>query len=78
MDEPLSVPAVMGQNVSSNQGRETCLPVRLVRACERYTALPVYAKSGSISALAGADAYVMIPRDREGLKKGERVWAELL
>lgn len=98
MDEPLSVPAVMGQNVSSNQGRETCLPVRLIRSCEAesnpaetaaegqdsqkgqdgYTALPVYAKSGSISALAGADAYVMIPRDREGLKKGERIWAELL
>ena len=80
--DPFPVPAVMGSNVSSNQGRETCLPVRLVRReggdGSGYEAVPVYAKSGSISALSKADAYVMIPRDREGLKKGERIWAELL
>lgn len=78
MPGPLSVPAVMGSNVSSNQGRETCLLVRLIRRETDYEAVPVYAKSGSISALAGADAYVLIPREREGLKKGERVWCERL
>lgn len=78
MKDLLPVPAVMGNNVSSNQGRETCLPVRLVPSENGYEAVPVYAKSGSISALARADGYVLIPRDREGLKKGERVWAELL
>lgn len=76
--EPFLIPAVMGSNVSSNQGRETCLPVRLIRTADGYEAAPVYAKSGSISALSEADAFVMIPRDREGIRKGERIWAELL
>ena len=30
------------------------------------------------SALAKADAFIMIPRNREGLRKGEKVKAELL
>ena len=69
--------AVMQENVSSNQGREMCLLVRLVCGEEDYTAVPVYAKSGSISALERADGYVMIPRNKEGLKKGERVRVEV-
>ena len=54
-----------------------CLLVRLVCGEEDYTAVPVYAKSGSISALDRADGYVMIPRNKEGLKKGERVRVEV-
>ena len=69
--------AVMQENVSSNQGRAACLPVRLVCGETDYGALPVYAKSGSISALSKADGYVMIPRNKEGLKKGERVRVEV-
>ena len=76
--EPLKIPAVMKENVSSNQVRATCLPVRLVPGADGYEAVPVYAKSGSISALAKADAFIMIPRNREGLRKGEKVKAELL
>lgn len=74
-------PAVLAENVSSNQGRATCLPVRLVLCREGdlcYEALPVHAKSGSISALSRADGYVMIPRDREGMRKGEIVRVEVL
>ena len=52
--------------------------MRLIRTADGYEAAPVYAKSGSISALSEADAFVMIPRDREGIRKGERIWAELL
>lgn len=79
----LSCPAVMHENVSSNQGRTTCLPVKLEPFRDEagnagYEAVPVYAKSGSISALAKADGFIIIPRDREGLKKGEPVQAELL
>lgn len=73
---PLPWPAVMGENVSSNQGRETCLLVELVAAEEGYQAMPVYAKSGSISCLSRADGYTLIKRSREGLKQGERVWVE--
>lgn len=73
---PLPWPAVMGENVSSNQGRETCLLVELVMGDEGYQAMPVYAKSGSISGLSRADGYILIKRSREGLKQGERVWVE--
>lgn len=69
--------AVMQENVSSNQGRATCLPVKLVCGEADYNAVPVYAKSGSISPLSKTDGYVMIPRNKEGLKKGERVRVEV-
>ncbi|MDO5416130.1 MAG: molybdopterin molybdotransferase MoeA [Lachnospiraceae bacterium] len=80
------LPAVMQENVSSNQGRETCLLVRLQEVREEeeemgagvlYGACPVYTKSGSISSLSRADGFLLIPRNREGLKKGERVYVEL-
>lgn len=69
--------ARISENVSSNQGRETCLPVKLIPDSEGFTAKPIYAKSGSIAALSRADGYVRIPRNREGLNKGEPVWVEV-
>ena len=81
----LPCPAVMAENVSSNHGRVSCLPVklRMVKKTEgsgtvTVEAVPVHAKSGSIFALASADGYVMIDRNREGLKKGEQVLVERL
>ena len=71
--------------MSSNHGRVSCLPVklRMVKKTEgsgtvTVEAVPVHAKSGSIFALASADGYVMIDRNREGLKKGEQVLVERL
>lgn len=74
--KPLPYPAVIKENVSSNQGRETCLLVKLSAGAKDYEAVPVYAKSGSISCLSEADGYTLIPRSREGLKAGERIWVE--
>lgn len=71
------IPAVMEENVSSNQGRATVLPVVLRAREDGYTAVPVYAKSGCISALSGTDGFVYIERNREGLKKGEIVFVEV-
>lgn len=73
---PLPYPAVLKENVSSNQGRETCLLVKLSAGEEGYEAVPVYAKSGNISCLSEADGYTLIPRCREGLKAGEKIWVE--
>lgn len=74
--------AVLTENVSSNQGRETCLLVELLPGGEetghRYRAVPVRAKSGSLSALSRAVGYVRIPRAREGMRRGEQVWVEVL
>lgn len=70
--------ATMQENVSSNQGRETCLLVQLVEDNHEYLAYPLYSKSGNISSLQNAYGYVLIPRQKEGLKKGERVRIEVL
>lgn len=65
--------AVISENVSSNQGRETCLLVTVKDGGDGYIATPVYAKSGSISPLSRSDGYLLIDRNKEGLQKGEKV-----
>ena len=66
--------AFLTGNVPSNHGREELLCVRL----DGREATPVYAKSGVISQLTAADGYIVIPRDSEGLKKGEAVRVRLI
>ena len=61
--------AVLSENVGSNHGREEFLCVRL----ENGTAYPVYGKSGVLTQLSASDGYIRIPRDAEGLRKGETV-----
>lgn len=70
--------AQISENVSSNQGRETCLFVHLIQKDQGYEAVPIYSKSGSISVLSKADGYTLISRQSEGLKKGETVQVEVL
>ncbi|MEG1548723.1 MAG: molybdopterin-binding protein [Clostridia bacterium] len=62
--------------VPSNHGREECVPVRLRRTGDGYTAVPVMGKSGLITTLCAADGYVRIPRDAEGVSCGDivEVW----
>ena len=61
--------AALTENISSNHGREEFVCVRL----ENGNAAPVYGKSGVVSQLNGADGYLRIPRDCEGLRAGETV-----
>ncbi|MCR5782572.1 MAG: molybdopterin molybdenumtransferase MoeA [Clostridia bacterium] len=56
-------------NVPSNHGREEYIPVRI----ENGEAMPVQAKSGIISVLSKADGYIIIDRNSEGLRAGEKV-----
>lgn len=60
--------------VSSNHGREEFVLVRLVGS----EAEPVPSKSGLISTVSRANAYFIIPRDQEGLPKGDLVWVTRL
>lgn len=64
-----TVSAQCAVNIPSNHGREECVPIRL----EGDKAVPVMGKSGLITTLAGADGYIRIPRDTEGVKQGENV-----
>jgi molybdopterin molybdotransferase len=64
-----SVQAVLTRAVSSNQGREEFIQVRL----KDGTADPIPAKSGLITSLAAANGFIRIPRDTEGLPQGALV-----
>ena len=64
-----TVRAGCSANIPSNHGREECVAVRL----EGKTAIPVMGKSGLITTLSGADGYIRIPRDAEGVAQGDSV-----
>jgi len=68
-----AVPAVLTEPVSANHGRAQYLSVTLSRRDGVLYAAPVRSKSGLITALAGADGWFGIPRDREGVPAGETV-----
>lgn len=61
--------AVITAAMPSNHGREECVPVKL----EGDTAAPIMSKSGLITTLSGADGFIRVPRDAEGLREGETV-----
>ena len=69
----LSITAACAEAIPSNHGREECVPVRL----EGKTAVPIMSKSGLITTLSGADGFIRIPRDAEGVSQGERVEVNL-
>lgn len=68
------VEARLSRAVSSNHGREEVILVRL----EGDQATPVPSKSGLISTVSKANGYFLIPRDREGLASGEKVYVHRL
>ncbi len=63
------VSAPLARAVSSNHGREEFVPVRLSDG----RAHPIASKSGLITTLAGADGFMRIARDCEGLSRDELV-----
>ena len=68
-NKPLTVSAEITESISSNHGREELVPVIL----ENGRAQPLFFKSGLVSLLSSADGFVVIPRNREGLFKDEKV-----
>lgn len=66
-DNPRKVKAPILCNISSNHGREEILCVKLTDK----GAMPVYGKSGVISLLSQSDGYIIIDRNREGLRSGD-------
>ncbi|GHV96368.1 molybdopterin molybdenumtransferase MoeA [Spirochaetia bacterium] len=75
--EPFPVPAKMVCNLAGSPGRAVYQPVALVRSGDGYLAEPLFGKSGMMSTLTGADGYVIIDLNKEGLQKGEEVWVHL-
>ncbi|MBQ9004168.1 MAG: molybdopterin molybdotransferase MoeA, partial [Eggerthellaceae bacterium] len=71
------VVARLAAGVPSNHGRAELAPVRLEPGDGRPAAVPVRGKSGLISQLSGADGYVEIGRNQEGLAAGAEVAVKL-
>ena len=63
--------ALINEAVSSNHGRAEYIAVFFDQASG--TAQPIRGKSGLIASLAGADGYICIPRDSEGIPAGAMV-----
>ena len=68
---PITVPAVITENVGANHGRAQYGGVRLFEKDGVLCARPIHTKSGLITSLAGADGYFCISRDCEGVGAGE-------
>ncbi len=65
--------AVCGQEIPSVSGREDFIRVRLEKPNRNKLpmAIPVWGKSGLLRPLVKADGLLIVPRDSEGLEKGE-------
>ncbi|MDK2981522.1 MAG: molybdopterin molybdotransferase [Chloroflexota bacterium] len=63
------ITAPLARAVSSNHGREEFVPVHL----DDGKVHPIASKSGLITTLAGADGFIRIARDTEGLSRDELV-----
>ena len=64
------VQAELSENLGANHGRAQVNACRLEVENGKRKALPIHSKSGLITQLAGADGYLVIDRDCEGLDKG--------
>jgi molybdopterin molybdotransferase len=64
------VRAVLSESLNANHGRMQINACRLEGVDGDLRAVPVRSKSGLITQLAGADGYLIIDRDCEGLPKG--------
>jgi molybdopterin molybdotransferase len=74
----LEVEAFLSMNIASQAGRDDFIPVRLVRDEKNCrVAIPLLGKSGLMSILSLADAYIHINYEKQGIKQGERVIAHI-
>ena len=67
------VKAVLSERIPANHGRAQYTGVTLTEENGVLTAHPVHTKSGLITQLSRVCGYVCVPRDAEGLEKGEEV-----
>ena len=78
VEEGVAIPAIFESNLPSAPGRETCQLVQLIDGEEGYIARPILGKSGLISTLSKSEGYIIIDRNKEGIKAGEEVKVYLL
>ncbi len=67
------LPAALTRNLPSVSGREEYVRVKLVRACDKWFAEPLFGKSGLIRTLTQGHGLVRVPANSEGLDEGTAV-----
>ena len=67
------VQAAIGESLNANHGRMQITACRLEEKSGKLTAMPIRSKSGLITQLAGADGYLVIDRDCEGLPRDAEI-----
>jgi molybdopterin molybdotransferase len=73
-----AVNAVMTRKLATALGRRTFLRVRVIRKNGEFLAEPISARgSGAISTMTRANGLVIVPENREGVRKGENVLVRL-
>ena len=77
-DAAFQVKAKLSAGIPSNHGRSELVAVRLEQGADGLLAMPVRGKSGLISQLCGADGYLEIDRNQEGIAAGATVTVRLL
>lgn len=72
-----TIEAVLSRNVPSREGRMDFVRVRLEKQAGELAAVPVFGKSGMVSAMVRADGHITIDPDCEGLYRGDIVTVHL-
>ena len=72
------VPARLADNLPSQAGREDFYQVSLRAAPGGLEAVPIFRKSGLVTAMVRGRGMVRVPPEREGLEAGELVEVEIL
>lgn len=67
------VKARLTESVGANHGRAQFTAVRITEKGGALSAEPIHSKSGLITSLAGADGFIVIDRDSEGVMAGSEV-----
>lgn len=77
-EDSYQVEATLTADVSPYKGRTAFIGAKLVYDGDKLTAIPLPAKSATISVLAGADAWFVVQKHSNGFAKGESVKLYLL
>jgi molybdopterin molybdotransferase len=77
-EEPRTIRARIGRNISSVAGREDRHRVVLETRDGELWAVPILGKSGMISLMVKAEGRAVIPLEAEGVSRGEEVQVELM
>ncbi len=76
--EKRTLVAKLSENVANNIGRASIILVRLKNTDDGILAFPLYTKSANVKTLMDADGYILIPANKEGLRRDTYVEVVLL